>query len=312
MLPAALLFFLIAWYFRGARDTRLLYLVFSAVALSLASALLYAAWSNGAGEPSALISELGSPALLVPNDAALLAVVAPLSLTVLYLEGHTAAKCVAALSILATVCVVSLLQSRVAVITLGAAVVATGMFVRWRRGLLWGLVILAVALAVDGSRGFPLLVKFAKVLDPRLSLWLASLAMFLDAPLLGHGPHTFGLMYGRYLTELDLPAWLPADSRIVPWAHNLYLEVLAEQGIVGFGTLLLLLASGMAVGWRVYRTRPGETRVLAGGALAGLCGLCLAALFELSFLRQWVVITTFTLLGVIAQLSSSQSHPTEV
>jgi hypothetical protein len=84
LLPAVLLFFLIADHFHGPRDTRLLYLAFSVVGLGLASVLLWTVWRDGWVSPRTWVSEMGSPMLVVPNDVIFLAVVAPLSLALLY------------------------------------------------------------------------------------------------------------------------------------------------------------------------------------------------------------------------------------
>jgi O-antigen ligase len=307
LLPAVLLFFVVAEHFDGTRDTRRLYLTFSAVGLGLASVLLWTAWRNGGVEPSGLVSDVGSPILLVPNDGTFLAVVAPLSLAVLSREHRGAVGVLTALSVLLSVCAVGILQSRVATLTMVASTTCAATLVWPRLGPACGLVILILVLLIDGFLGFPLVAKFSLILNMRIPLWLAAWAMFLDAPLLGHGPHTFVLLYRSYLRDLSLPTWLQVDTRVVPWAHNLYLEVLAEQGIVGLVALGFLLVCGAVTAWKIQRTALGEARIFAAGALAGLVGLCGAAVFELSLLRQWVVIMIFTLLGVIAQLSSSQT-----
>jgi len=40
--------------------------------------------------------------------------------------------------------------------------------------------------------------------------------------------------------------------------------------------------------------------VLAAGALGSLVAVATAGLVELSFIREWVVVVTFTLLGIIS------------
>jgi O-antigen ligase len=95
-------------------------------------------------------------------------------------------------------------------------------------------------------------------------------------------------------------------------AHNLYLEVLSEQGISGVAALGFLLASGLSAGRNLRRSEVREAQILGYGAFAGLAGFCLAAAIELTFLRQWVVIMMFLLLGVISRLSSSQKKTKEV
>lgn len=207
-----------------------------------------------------------------------------------------------------SVCAVCVLQSRVAVLTMIASTACAATLVRPRVGFACGFVILAVALLVDGFLGFPLAAKFGRIWDARISLWLTAWAMFLDAPWLGHGPHTFALLYTSYLHGLNLPAWLPRDPHLmVPWAHNLYLEVLAGQGIIGLAAFVGLLGCGVSAAWKLQRAAGDEVRIFSAAALAGLVGLSVAAAFELTLSRQWVTVMFFTLLGVIAQLSVSRA-----
>jgi O-antigen ligase len=83
-------------------------------------------------------------------------------------------------------------------------------------------------------------------------------------------------------------------------------RLLVEQGLVGLLTFAVLL--GFAV-WAAWNPRPAtlsEARYLASAAFPGLIAFGFAGLFESSFLRQWVVITFFVLLGVTAQLASAK------
>jgi O-antigen ligase len=111
--------------------------------------------------------------------------------------------------------------------------------------------------------------------------------MFMDAPLLGHGLHTF------------------VDDSKIPWAHSLYLQILAEQGIVGLLALLLLLSYATAAAWNAARSPVRDQRILAAGALGALAGFCLASVFELALLREWVVLVMFVVLAVVARIPSA-------
>lgn len=301
LVPAVLLFFLIADHFHGPRHTRLLYLTFSVVGLGLAFEVLRNAWRKGWVVPQGFqnwISDVRSPILVVPNDTAFLALVAPLSLALLCCEARNAVRVLSALSILLSVCAVCVLQSRVAIMTMIGSITCAVAFVRPRLALPFGLVILTATLLIDGFLGFPLVTKFGLIWDAgsgglgdaRIPIWSAAWAQFLEAPFLGHGPHTFD--------------YTSPDSITVRWVHNLFLESLAEQGIIGLAALGFLLFCGLSAAHNVQRAELTETRILGAGALAALIGFCFAALFELSFLRQWVVIILFALLGVIAQLAS--------
>jgi O-antigen ligase len=162
-----------------------------------------------------------------------------------------------------------------------------------------------IVLLIDSFMGFPLIERFIHHWDGtgRIPLWISAWKMFLDAPLVGHGPHTFVQHYQAYLQNVELPAWLFVDSRTVPWPHNLYLEVLAEQGMLGFIALLFLLIRGLFAALKIQSIIFHEVRILGYGVLASLLGFCFASLIELTFLRQWVTLILFAILGVIAHLS---------
>lgn len=70
----------------------------------------------------------------------------------------------------------------------------------------------------------------------RLATWRAGLLLLRDYPL-GVGPGQFEIYSPRY------QAILPGPVIITPSAHNLYLRVLVENGILGFIVLLVALVS---------------------------------------------------------------------
>jgi O-antigen ligase len=152
----------------------------------------------------------------------------------------------------------------------------------------------SLVLLVDGACGFPLVARFGhEGATGRLEVWHTAWALFRDAPVVGQGPHTF--LYTDALT-----------GGTMPWVHNLYLEVLAEQGLLGLASLGGLLAAGGTAAWRSVRAGDKDTRILGGGVLAGILGFGLSAFVELSFIRQWVVVMLFTLVGMAAHLSRSK------
>jgi O-antigen ligase len=171
---------------------------------------------------------------------------------------------------------------------------ATLLMQRRRRLATWLAALLALLLLVFlfNAIFFPdaqLVVKVVRAwgtMAGRTTLWSTAWTLFLDAPVLGHGPHTFGVFHK------------------IPWVHNLYLEVLTEQGIIGLMALGVLLVYGFTVAWKLQRAASSDTVLFGAGAFAGLVGFCSAAVVELSFVREWVVIILFVLLGVIARLSS--------
>lgn len=77
--------------------------------------------------------------------------------------------------------------------------------------------------------------------DSRFSLWHAALACFKAHPILGVGSGQFMWVASEY-------ASLSHDDRDKP-AHNSYIDVLANTGLLGFGTFVLMLIGT----WRLFR-----------------------------------------------------------
>jgi hypothetical protein len=100
---------------------------------------------------------------------------------------------------------------------------------------------------------------------PRAELWGAALSIFRQHPLLGIGPDNFRHVYGAYL---GMPTW---DDRV--HANNLYLELLADVGILGviaFGIVAALPILSLV------RTSRSQSTTLRSLWLAGIGATLLA------------------------------------
>jgi O-antigen ligase len=69
----------------------------------------------------------------------------------------------------------------------------------------------------------------------RVAHWQAAAAMWRDRPWLGQGPGSYALLYDKY----RLPRW----SDPLGHAHNYYLMLLAESGLIGLAAYLLFFSS---------------------------------------------------------------------
>ena len=162
LLPALLLFLVIADHFQGLRHTRHLYLAFSAAGLGISLEVLWSAWRRDWAIPPGWqnwMSDLRSPLLVVPNDTVFLAVVAPLSLALLFCAGK-AGKVLSPTSILFSIVAVCLIRSRTATLTIIASLAAAAALARPRLAIVYGFAVTAVAVVLDASLGFPLVTKF--------------------------------------------------------------------------------------------------------------------------------------------------------
>jgi len=107
---------------------------------------------------------------------------------------------------------------------------------------------------------------------------LAGLEMFRQHPLLGVGFANYTEHYLAYAKNLGL-----APTATVRAAHSLYIEVLAETGLIGvsaFFALLVAMVKGILDSWKRLRSaREDEIARMVAGIGAGLMGYLSAAVF---------------------------------
>ncbi|HEY2398675.1 MAG TPA: O-antigen ligase family protein [Solirubrobacteraceae bacterium] len=197
--------------------------------------------------------------------------------------------------------VTSFSQSSIAALLLGLAVLAAW---RWDvRGTLYvaaGVLALGVALlllapaslhfGLKGSGG-----STSNATSGRTKLISGGLALFADRPLQGFGPGSFEREYKLHNSSAD-------NQNATSASHTIPITVAAEQGILGLGLYVLLLASAGLVLFRGAGRSPPRIAIAA----------CFAALV----LHTWTYADfledpmTWTLLGVgVALASAAQREP---
>ncbi len=97
----------------------------------------------------------------------------------------------------------------------------------------------------------------------RVAHWVAALRMWEQAPLFGVGPGNYEAVY----PTVRLPKWEEALGH----AHNIYLNVLGETGMVGF-TAYLLLWTGLTI-WVINQIRRAATGSWTGALALGILGV---------------------------------------
>ncbi|MGD8517199.1 MAG: O-antigen ligase family protein [Anaerolineae bacterium] len=99
----------------------------------------------------------------------------------------------------------------------------------------------------------------------RMAHWQSALAMWTDNPWLGVGIGNYEPVYPRYA----LPLWPYALGH----AHNYYLNIAAETGVLGLISYLVLWATALLYAWRSARKASGWYWGVALGVLGVLVHL---------------------------------------
>jgi O-antigen ligase len=146
-------------------------------------------------------------------------------------------------------------------------------------GALFGLVPASVTDTVATALG----VNNVDVVNPtpltwpvaeRLAHMLAGLHMFLDHPWLGVGIGNYPAAYPRYQVA---PVWVNPLGH----AHNYYINIAAEAGVVGLAAFLVLLVWAFVIAARLYRRAADPwARTIALGALGVLATVAVHSFFD--------------------------------
>jgi len=159
---------------------------------------------------------------------------------------------------------------------------------KWKRGLICGLLILGVAgFAVKYASFFH---KERNSVGARFAYWRVALLVVKAHPWMGTGPGTFQTPY-KHLKR--------ADDEPTKLCHNDYLEQATDSGIPGlviYSAMILLILS------RLYRYSSAEKSFdwMAFAVWLGVFGICLHSLVEFHLYIPALAWTEFFLMGWLA------------
>ncbi len=145
----------------------------------------------------------------------------------------------------------------------------------------------------------------------RMANWQAAWGMFTDHPLLGVGIGNYGVVYPQYALE----GWENTTGH----AHNYYLNLLGETGIIGLGAYLVFwlttfVYAGKALA-KVKQARQGYGVISKYGVVLGVLGTMVAlsvhSLFDSLYVHSMVAQIGLTL-GLMAAIANTADDETPV
>ena len=126
--------------------------------------------------------------------------------------------------------------------------------------------------------------------EERVLMWRSAWSAFLDRPVTGTGPWTYGTQFLRY-SRVDL-------RRPVEKAHNVILTILAESGILGLAATVWLGAAVSISLRRRWHTASQSQRLLITACVASLVGSLAHGLVEDFLTFPFFAITVIVLVAV--------------
>lgn len=162
-----------------------------------------------------------------------------------------------------------------------------------------GIAALCLVAAVAIQSGF--IDKLQQLPTSRIPVWDAALHQIQEAPLSGSGANSFGPYYAEHIRRTDYPDFIAVDTRYMPWAHNLFLDVAVSFGVPASALLLALL---LAVLVKSLRTKGQPDSAVFGSVLLFL----LASMVEFTHLRLYTIALIAVYAGYLFPGKDSHRH----
>lgn len=193
-------------------------------------------------------------------------------------------------------------QSRAGALGFAAAVLALAVQV-WRRtgtagrlSLVGFFIVVSLAVSLWATPD-ALLIRFDRAMSGldggRPDIWAQTMVLVRTFPVAGIGLGTFDVVMPAYQTG--------SFETLVNHAHNQYLHLLAEGGILLAVPLLLAALSFAVVAWRRLRHDQTASVHVRQGALAGLVGLAVLSVFEVALLTPAVMFLAAVNAGIVVR-----------
>jgi len=132
------------------------------------------------------------------------------------------------------------------------------------------------------------------LLSRRYTMWTATVHMIQDRPITGHGLGSYSALFFDY-RRADVQRGVNPEplTELAAEAHNEYLQIGAEMGLIGLCLLAATMATYVGIQWRTLKTAAGppagpgtaptQPNILVIGSLAVLATVLINALANFPF-----------------------------
>lgn len=175
----------------------------------------------------------------------------------------------------------------IALVQIGCVILSSAIPLKWKRTIVVSVMVLGLAGLV--VRNLDYFQRGATSVTARTDYWASAWQTFLDNPLTGTGPGTFGESYR---------ARKAAESEMARLAHNDFIQQASDSGGIGFAGYLAFVGGACFWIWRKLGASGSPLALMTG---LGVLGWLLQSLTEFGLYIPAIVWPAFFLLGVLCR-----------
>jgi len=152
-------------------------------------------------------------------------------------------------------------------------------------------------------------------INTRLLMWKTTFEMIKDKPLLGSGIGTFKMNYLDYQAEFlkDNPYYVKYSGKAAE-AHNEYLQLWAEIGIIGLGIFMgiILMFYNLVIDY-LKKSDSEKDKIILFGLVLGITSFLIHSLFTFPLHVPALGVTFFTIMGLtVVYMRKTNLHEHEI
>jgi hypothetical protein len=175
----------------------------------------------------------------------------------------------------------------IALVQVGCVILRSAIPPKWKRTIVVSVMVLGLAGLV--ARNLDYFQRGATSVTARTDYWASAWQTFIENPLTGTGPGTFGESYR---------ARKAAESEMARLAHNDFIQQASDSGVIGFVGYLAFVGGACFWIWRKLGANGSPLGLMIG---LGLLGWLLQSLTEFGLYIPAIVWPAFFLLGVLCR-----------
>jgi len=142
----------------------------------------------------------------------------------------------------------------------------------------------------------------------RMHIWEVTLNMIKSSPVLGTGLGTFHIEFPKFkYPDFDLE--VPIENLLN--AHNEYLEILAEMGVLGLGVFLWFIFGIFSYAFK-YLKNEGRESLIVTGLISGIAAMLVMSLFSVSVRLTGPAFIFWLLIGLTMTFVSHEPESKKV
>jgi len=143
---------------------------------------------------------------------------------------------------------------------------------------------------------------------PRIYIWKATIQLIRENPFSGYGVGTFPVYFSKVI-PLELLVYYPPSEQFVTHAHNEFLEILLEMGVIGLGVFLWIIIATLKSAFNILKfSKDADLHLITVGIITSVAVSLIFSMVNVSLRFIGVNLFFFLCIAIIVIIENIGCH----